>query len=816
MCKGMLLRVVLALLFFLSPIRAQGSRDARTLSGDVRAPESASSARSSIESSRADESLSSTAVSRTYYDIAYELAKPGQVKGPALEQAIAFLTAAMKLDANARGIHPLLIEFASRDSMRDHSSLVQPLLADYVDEFADLEVVRKAVGCLLERVNSREERERLLEQLLGTLGNKNNLLGSEIATMLGVLKAEKADMEAATYYLIQAYRSNRYNTMAFAKLVEAAPDQISPAVYLERLRLALRENPSDIDIAIAFAEYAERLQLYETAAGAYQYCADLFDYLFPTETLPTRIYLPWAISSYNTRQGPSQCLRIAERIRTQGKFDLRLEAIAAKAAIKLGDNESATWTFQAVEQKAQELLKQAESSVNTGPADSNDLQQRVVEQLAWFYCFALPIRDNALKWAHKAYEIDSNSSVAAALLAYALVLNDQIEWARPLIENYERSQIADLTLAQIQLAQGQTDAAISTLTNAIARDPGSFAAERCKEILAGQGREYVSPVSPDAILASLDAGIGQPLVPDFIPPERAISARLDLQSNAFPYGSEFTGTVVVTNHSSEPLVMSDDGLFKGNIRIDADISGDLTMKIPNLVFTKIQAAFLVDPNRSILIPLRLMTGELRRTLLTYPQASLSIEFTLYLDPVLTSDGAIANRLTQIPPGKTRIERPGIELTAQYLRDQFNSIAAEQTEQKIKTARLFTGLLMEQRAMSPGKPLYKHLSADWVVPLLRSALTHESGLLRHPGENEWIVKVDTMAEMLGLPLDHELVTAVAENLNHAKWPVRMMAMYLLAEKQQGVFDKVLDWTIQHDPSPSVRAMAVALKKAVPAP
>jgi hypothetical protein len=69
----------------------------------------------------------------------------------------------------------------------------------------------------------------------------------------------------------------------------------------------------------------------------------------------------------------------------------------------------------------------------------------------------------------------------------------------------------------------------------------------------------------------------------------------------------------------------------------------------------------------------------------------------------------------------------------------------------------------------------------------------------------------MAEMLGLPLDHELIKTVAENLNHSKWPVRMMAMYLLANKQKGVFDKVLDWTIQHDPSPSVRDMAIALRK-----
>ena len=758
--------------------------------------------------------MSSASVSRKFYEIAYELAKPSQIRGPELEQAMTFLTAALNLDTNAKGIRPLLIEFASRDSTSDTSSLVREMLVDYVDEFADLEVVRKAVGYLLERANSREEREQLLEEMLGTLGSKNNILGSEIATMLGVLKAEKADREGATFYLLQAYRSNRYNKIAFNKLIEAAPDQIGPVVYLERLRLALRENPSDIDAAVAFAEYAEQLQLYETAASAYQYCADLFDYLYPAKALPARIYLPWAISSYNAPRKQSWCLKIAERIRANGAFDLRLEAIAAKAAIKLGDNELATRTFQTIEKKMQELLKrqeQAESLNGAEPADSNDARQNLIEQFAWFYCFALPIPDKAVSWANEAFSM-KNSPVTAALLAYALVMNGQIEWAKPLIENYENNQIAELTSAQIQFAQGQTDLAIDTLSTAIARDPGSFAAERAKEILAEKGREYVPPVAPDEVLASLEAGIGPALVPDFMPPEEAIRLQLDMRGDTFPYGSEFSGTVVITNHSSEPLVMSDDGLFKGNIRIDTEITGDLTRTIPSLVFTRIQAAFLVEPDRSILIPLRLMTGELRRTLLTFPQASLTIDFTLYIDPVLTSDGSIANRLTQIQPGKVRIERPGVELTTKYLQDQFNSISRDHIEQKIKTAQLFTGLLMEQHAMAGKEPLYKHMSADWVAPLLRSALTHESGLLRHPGPNEWVVKVYTMAEMLGLPLDHEIIKAVAENLNHSKWPVRMMAMYLLANKQQGAFDKVLDWAIQNDPSPSVRDMAAALRRA----
>jgi hypothetical protein len=590
---------------------------------------------------------------------------------------------------------------------------------------------------------------------------------------------------------MQAYKRNRYNKLAFAKLAELKPERIGPAIYLERLRLALRENPSDIEAALTFAQQAEQLQLYETAAGVYEYCADLFTYLYPSEALPARIYLPWAISSYNTQGNQSKCLQIAQRIQRDGRFDLRLEAIAGKAATKIGNGELATQIFQAAEKKAV-------SSID-------------VKQLAWFYCFVLPFPNKALDWANRAYETERNSPATAAILAYALVINNQTEWAKPLINinNSQRNQIADLTLAQIQLADGQKDSAIETLKAAIIKDPGSFAAERAKEILAQQGEKYTPPIDPNAVLTMLENVFGRTLVPVFIPPEKIFSFQFNIQGNEFPYGSEFGGNVTIINNSAEPFVISEDALFKGNIRIDADVSGDLNKTIPNLVSAKIRTALLIEPGRSILIPLRLITGELRKTLLTYPQASLDIEFTLYLDPVITDEGKITNRLTYLEPIRVRIKRPGIELTGKYIRSRFNLISKGSVGQKIQTAQLFTGLLIEQNEMLKRKPLYRFKSADWMEPLLRSALLHESGLLHNPANGQWVVKVHTMAEMLSLPLDYELISAVAKNLNNTNWPVRMMAVYLLSKNADRSFDKVLDWTAKNDSSKLVRDMAIAL-------
>ncbi len=826
MHKGTSFLVFSALLLFFCSLSAQAQGLTTNRLGDSNFGELGRNGTTPATSSVESDQLFSSSVSERFYEIAYELTNSEDVSGSHLEQAIVFLTAAMKLDNNLRDVRTLLIKHACHATERDHSALVYNLLMDYVNESADVEVTKKAVVYLLQRLDTREQREKFLEQMLGIVNNKNNVISSELSTLLGLLKAEKADFEAAEFQLIQAYKSNRYNKLAFAKLVEIKPERIGPEIYLERLRLELRENPSDIDAALRFAQQAEQLQLYETAAAVYEYCADLFTYLYPSEALPARIYLPWAISSYNTQRSQTKCLQIAHRIQQKGRFDLRLEAIAGKAAVKIGNGQLATQIFQAAEQKAQQLLGQVSktpkggtsvSSIEqelpqhpTGALYGNDSQQVGMKELAWFYSFVLPFPDKAVHWANKAYSAEPNSPAAGAILAYALVMKNQTEWARPVIKNQKRNQIADLALAQIQLSEGQRALAIETLDTAIAKDPGSFAAERAKEILAQQGVKYTPPIEPNVVLTTLESVFGRTLVPVFTRPEKAISCEFNIQGDEFPFGSEISGTVELKNNSSEPLVINDDAMFKGNIRINADISGDIDKKIQKVASIKFRSALLIEPGRNIIIPVRLMLGELRETLLTYPQASLDIEFILYLDPVTNDQGKLTNRLTYIEPMRVRIKRPGIKLTGKYLRGRFNLISKSFVGQKIKTAQLFTSLLREQHAMLNRKPLYRFMYADWMEPLLRSALLHESGLLRNFADGEWVVKVHTMAEMISLPLDYELISAVAKNLNNENWPVRMMAVYVLTKTPEGNFDKVVDWTAKNDSNKLVRDMAIALR------
>jgi hypothetical protein len=749
------------------------------------------------------EHLFSSSVGHRFYEIACELGNSEDAGGPEVEQALALLTATMRLDSRAKYVLPNMIKLVSRHPDRDYSELMLQLVDSYADESADLGVLREAVAYLLGRLNSREEREELLREMLRTLGVKNKVLGSGLATELGLLAAEKADLEAAKYYFMEAYNNNEYNKLAFAKLVELMGEQITPAIYLGHLRLTLGENPLDMETALAFAQYAEKLQLYETAADAYGYCADLFRFLYPAEPLPAYVYLPWAISSYNTRRAQHKCLQIASDIRQSGRFDLLLEAIAGRAAAKIGDQQQANQILGAARDKALELVGGSGQSGGPKPRTAD------YEQLAWFYCLASPDVNEAVEWANKAYSGEPNSATAAALLAYSLVMNGQTDWAKLLIDNYQHNQITDLTLAQIQLALGEKSSAIETLKSAIERDPGSLAAERAKEILAQQGGEYVPPVDPDVVLAVLRSTFRETVVPVFVRPGEMISVQLKLGGSRFSYGSEFEGTVVITNNSAERLVISDDGLFKGNIRVDARVSGDISKDISNLVSVRFLPSWPVEPGRSISIPVRLVTGELRQILLTFPQASLDIEFTVFVDPVITGEGRIGNRFG-IKPAVVVAKRPGIEINRKYLQNRLDSISKGRQGQKTRTAQLFSGLLMEQYAMANREPVYRFVYADWMPDLLKSTLTHCLT------DDDWAVQVHTMAGMLSLPLDYELISAASKNLNDAHWPTRLMAVLLLSRSPSANFVEVLDWAAQYDSNNLVRQMAVALGGKEPEP
>ncbi len=781
------------------------------LAGSLRAQTAASwqtsGSQPAMRSTTTSDSLRSPSAADRFVQMARELTRGPDVEDWAIDQAVILLIAAKRLDPQAKGLEPLLLRVATRSTTKDYSAQVLAALGNYVSGQADRAIAAQAIRYLLARQSSQDGQRRMLEDLVRRIGNKNAAVDSELATALGSLMQQQGDLQRARFYLLQAYNSNKYNIMAFAKLAEVAPNEIGPAAYLEHLRLAFREKPLDIESVRNFALYADKLGLHEVAAEAYRYSAELFRYLHPTEPLPVRIYLPWAIACYNTEGKGEICLRIAESVRRQGQFDLLLEATAGRAAARMGDEAEAQRWFTRIEQRAVQILSGGATSLSQ-PAARRPVSPR---ELAWFFCFANPDPIKALDWANKSYSVEPNSPAAGALLAYALSMNDQLEWARPVLQSFEHNQVADIVQAQVQLLEQDKDAAISTLRMAVAKEPGTLAAERARELLTSLGSGYIPPVNPEAMTAYLRQYLGDTLIPSFLPPASRLEVQFDIRGNEVAYGADIEATVAVVNRGAEPLVVTESGLFTGRIRVDARISGDLQREVPNLISETIRTALTVQPGRSLSTSLRLSTGSLRQVLLDYPQANLEIQFRLYLDPVTTSEGSVRSRIAALEPVTVTVRRPKVDVTAAYVRSRLDSLSSGVEAQKVRTSQLVTGLLKEQHAMAQHGTLYPYRYAAWLPGQLRSALLSEAGLLLNPNPDDWAVKVHATADLLSMPLDRELVAAAGKNLNSPHWPVRLITLCLLGATQGGDFDRVLDWTAGSDPGDLIRAMAVAFQE-----
>jgi hypothetical protein len=251
-------------------------------------------------------------------------------------------------------------------------------------------------------------------------------------------------------------------------------------------------------------------------------------------------------------------------------------------------------------------------------------------------------------------------------------------------------------------------------------------------------------------------------------------------------------------------------LLQGRVRIDASLEGGLNVEIPDLLSMRFRPSKPVLSGEHLSVPLDLNCGQLRKLLMTYPQAETAIRFTVYLDPVTSPSGRVENRVKTIEPVQAKIYRRGVMLSRNFLLQRLDVLSKGQPGQKYQAALLFTGLLAEDQALRLNRADFKHVAVEkaLLVDAVRKLLV----------DPDWKIRVYTLDCLvsLSLQLDTEIIGEISDNLNHEKWPVRIMAMYLLAKTQPESFQKVLDWTGEHDSHPLNRRMALALGAKEPVP
>jgi hypothetical protein len=286
-------------------------------------------------------------------------------------------------------------------------------------------------------------------------------------------------------------------------------------------------------------------------------------------------------------------------------------------------------------------------------------------------------------------------------------------------------------------------------------------------------------------------------------PSKRYSVKLLFNGSDFLYGDEFQPRLVLENTSSDALVISDNSLLQGRIRIDAILEGGLNVEIPDLLSMRFRPSSPVMPGEHLSVPLDLNCGQLRTLLMISPQAETAIRFTVYLAPVMSAMGGVENRVKTTDPVQAKINRKAVMLSRNFLMQRLDVLSKGQPGQKYQAASLFTGLLAEQEWLRLNRADYKHVPVEkaLLVDAVRKLLV----------DPDWKIRVYTLDCLVSrsMPVAPELLGEISDNLSHEKWPVRMMAMYLAAKTQPESFQKVLDWTSEQDAHALNRRMALAL-------
>lgn len=165
---------------------------------------------------------------KTTHKIAYELYNYSAPDSPEDRQAMILLNAVTELDYRSKYAFVDMLELGSDFQSKDQSRILRYVIQQYVDEKADLHVVTNAIRYILNRLDSRQQREALLANLFNTHKDSNKFLASELLTEIAILATEKSAIKIAANHFMMAYQINPYNRIAFSRLRQLIQMQGEP------------------------------------------------------------------------------------------------------------------------------------------------------------------------------------------------------------------------------------------------------------------------------------------------------------------------------------------------------------------------------------------------------------------------------------------------------------------------------------------------------------------------------------------------------------------------------------------------------------
>ncbi len=604
---------------------------------------------------------------------------------------------------------------------------------------------------------------------------------SELATWLGKYAFEGGDRHEAGQQIERALRLNPMNVparrLAYEMFGETEPE-------LQRVEMGLQMisiNPSQVNLVWDLAEFLDRLSLHKQAQEWYNRAIDLHRRA-EAGAIPAELWQKLAIS-YMCGGDYAKAKEAADAALDVDPSFHAVRLLRANAEGKLGD--------AAAEKADQEFVKKAYEARIPEVTDQRLADEAA--QLAWYFAYHRPDKEQALKLAELAVGCPRPSALARLAHGYALSINgrtdDAIKALQPLAES---DQLAALELARCRLARGDKAQAMSLLHKAAAMQYSGIAYNLIRDELAKLGETASEPPLHAKVVAVLDK-FQRDVFDYYRRTGDFLKFTLRLARENVPIAGPLEVVLRLENVGPFSITFGEGFMARPLIAISATVDDGEPIIFQDYLQALMSSRPVLIPGDAVEKVVAIDVGPFRERLLSAALRDTQIEIVARFDPVY-QEGKLASGLGTLTAGPITASRKGFVPSPAAISALADEASSGQPAGRIAVADTVGALLAAAE---------KHQDAAQTVPLddLRRILAK---LL---ADRDWQVRARAVAAADWSTLDATILTRPSAQLVQDPNPiVRLLTVRLFAGQQGEAFKEALEHISKSDPDQSVRTLA----------
>ena len=611
---------------------------------------------------------------------------------------------------------------------------------------------------------------------------------------------EQLDVERARGELRQALELEPASVEAAALMVEALGSGATDAERLGAALGLLRVAPNSVTSAADVALILDHHGLVEEAAEFYEHAAAVSGQMGQAGALPGRTLLAWA----RNLEARGLAAEAAEQARRAAEAD---PGVAAEAGIFL------YFLLESQSSGAGESVRTQLAQRFATIREPSEWPVNEVAQAAWFYCTVELQPDRALMLARSACE-RAGQPFTVRVLGWAEAANGVATAGETLSGVAAHDPYAAYALAKLLVDSGDSAGARRVVAELSPKPVAGRAYELLNALGSGMAAGTAAsqptseatsqPTTREAVASDPEMmrvlGEFDRRVFDFArEPERFLEATVEMEDRSVRPGEPWWCVFKLKNRGPLAITLGPDGMVNPVFLLSFEVEGDRKREYPALLTVNIDRVRVLHPGESVETRQTLDVGPLRRVARQSPQQSQRVVMRVLLDAVAAPDGT-----WQVAPGGQRLRpvyfnRVPAGTGRESMNAMFGALGGERVGMRWQAIELMAELLGEQQRAALGRLEYKPAA----VPTERI----QAQLLNLLGSESWETRVRTLEALQVTGLDRGTVGAVEACLDHSYWPVRLMAVRLLARQGAGFAERA-EAIARDDADEQVRAVAAS--------